>query len=81
VRFLAGYRRRAVVVEDLIPMVLEAAQDQRSLRAIERALAGKCAPVLVRPVVLHLLWAGQLRADLTRPLSADTPLRLSEVVG
>jgi hypothetical protein len=25
-------------------------------------------PVLVRPVVLHLLWSGELAADLGRPL-------------
>jgi hypothetical protein len=31
-------------------------------------------------VVLHLLWTGGLRADLTRPLSADTPVRLREAV-
>jgi hypothetical protein len=33
-----------------------------------------------KQVVLHLLWAGQLYADLTRPLSADTPVGLKEAV-
>jgi hypothetical protein len=43
-------------------------------------LAGQHPTLLVRPCVLHLLWTGWLRADLTRPLSTDTPLWLGEVV-
>ena len=81
VRFLAGYRRRAVVAQELIPIVLAAAREQGSMAAMERALGGQCPPTLVRPVVLHLLWTGRLRADLTRPLSAGTPLCLGEAVG
>jgi hypothetical protein len=80
VRFLAGYRRRSVVAVDLIPAVLEAAADQPSIAAIERVLSDRHPPLLVRPVVLHLLWCGLLRADLARPLSADTLLWRHEVV-
>ena len=78
VQFLAGYRRPALIDAGLIPAVLDAAAGQVSAEAIERALSPRYPPVLVRPVVLHLLWTGRLRADLTRPLSADTPVRLRE---
>ena len=80
VRFLAGYRRRMLIAADLIPVVLGIASGQPSVAAIERALSGQHPPVLVRPVVLHLLWTGQLQADLTGPLSVDTPVRLAEAV-
>jgi hypothetical protein len=76
VRFLAGYRRAALIDAALIPVVLGAVAARRSVGAIERALSGRHPLVLVRPVVLHLLWTGRLEADLTCPLSADTPVRL-----
>ena len=74
VRFLAGYRRPAVIDTGLTAVVLGAAAGQSSAGAIERALSARHPPVLVRLVVLHLLWTGRLRADLTRPLSAETPV-------
>jgi hypothetical protein len=81
VRFLAGYRRPALIDDDLIPAVLDAAAaGQSSVGAIERALSPRHLPVLVRPVVLHLLWSGWLHADLTCALSAETPVRLREAV-
>jgi hypothetical protein len=81
VRFLAGYRRRVLIDGNLIPAVLDAAAaEQVTAGSIERALSPRHPPMLVRPVVLHLLWTGRLRADLTYPLSADTPLRLKEAV-
>lgn len=78
VRFLAGYRRQAFIAADLIPVVLGAVPGQSSVGGIERELSGQHPLVLVRPVVLHLLWAGRLRADLTCPLSADTLVWLAE---
>ncbi len=78
VRFLAGYRRKTFIAADLIPVVLDVASGQPPVGAIERELSGQHPPVLVRPVVLHLLWTGRLQADLTCPLSADTPVRLAE---
>jgi hypothetical protein len=77
VRFLAGYRRPVVVAGELIPAVLEAAREQLSIGSIERALADRHPPVVVRPVVLHLLWAGRLRAEADQPLGLDTPVRLA----
>lgn len=79
VRFLAGYRRPTTIDRSLIPVVLDIVADQPSIAAIEHVLSGRHPPLLVRPVVLHLLWTGRLRADLTRPLSADTPLGRDEV--
>jgi hypothetical protein len=76
VRFLAGYRRRSVIAADLIPAVLGAAGQQPTIGGIERALGDRQPPQLVRPVVLHLLWTGLLRADLTHPLSAETAVAL-----
>jgi hypothetical protein len=74
VRFLAGYRREALIDAALIPAVLDAAAGQASAGSIERALSPWHPAVLVRPVLLHLLWTGRLRADLTRPLSAQAPV-------
>lgn len=76
VRFLAGYRRRAVIDTRLIPLVLGAVGERSSISGIERALgqgsdgAGEAGvpAELVRPVTLHLLWAGELTGDLERPL-------------
>ncbi len=78
VRFLAGYRRRSVVAEDVIPMVLDVAGRQATIGGIERALSDRQPLQLVRPVVLHLLWAGLLWADLTRPLSPGTAVALEK---
>jgi len=72
VRFLAGYRRASVICADLVPLVLEAAGRQAAIGSVEGALAGRHPVALVRPVVLHLLWTGRLRADLGLRLSADT---------
>jgi hypothetical protein len=66
VRFLAGYRRRAVIDESLIPAVREAAGRPVAITDLERSVAADS--VVVRPVILHLLWTGALVADLDRPL-------------
>jgi hypothetical protein len=77
VRFLAGYRRRAVIAGELIPAVLDAAGRQLTIGAIEQALSKWPRQELVRPVVLHLMWSGRLRADLRQPLGTDTPVQLA----
>lgn len=75
VSFLAGYRREAVIEQRLIPAVLEAAGgDGASIAEIER-LACDVPAVLVRPVVLHLLWAGALVTDMSRPLGGVSVVR------
>ncbi len=69
--FLAGYRRRALIDEQLIPAVLEAAEDSSPVTGVERRISG-AHPALVRPVVMHLLWSGDLVTDMGRPLSGDS---------
>jgi hypothetical protein len=68
VRFLAGYRRPALISADLVPVVLEAAARPVAIGALERVLAAPDRRGLIRPAVLHLLWSGRLAADLSRPL-------------
>jgi hypothetical protein len=79
VRSLAGYRRPSTIDTKLISAVLDAAAHERSIRAVEHALSPHHPPLLVRPVV-RPLWTGQLRTDLTHPLSADALLRRGEEV-
>jgi hypothetical protein len=75
VRFLAGYRRAALVepltgAEGILRTVavLTIAGAEAALRD-----AGVVEP---RAVVLHLLWRGRLRADLERPLTGETELEV-----
>jgi len=83
VRFLAGYRRRAVIDESLIPVVRDAADMPVTITDLERSVA--VGSVVVRPVILHLLWTGALVADLDRPLdglsvvSPREPLKAGQV--
>jgi hypothetical protein len=67
VRFLAGYRRRSVIDETLIPAVRDAASGPMAVTDLERSVT-RADPVLIRPVIMHLLWSGELATDLTRPL-------------
>ncbi|MFB7013545.1 MULTISPECIES: TnsA-like heteromeric transposase endonuclease subunit [unclassified Streptomyces] len=76
VRFLAGYRRRGLVETSLIARVLEAAANQPTIGGIESALAGQPREI-VRPVVLHLVWSGQLVADLRAPLNRASRIRVA----
>jgi hypothetical protein len=80
VRFLAGYRRSLVIEAGLIPAVLDAAREQATIGSVEQELASRYPVALARPVLLHLLWTGQLRADLRRPLGADTAVRVAAEV-
>jgi hypothetical protein len=75
VRFLAGYRRGALL-EPLIGVEVALRTDAvLTIAGAEAALrsAGWAEP---RTVVLHLLWSGRLGADLDRPLSGDTELEV-----
>jgi hypothetical protein len=74
VAFLAGYRRRGVVAEELIPAVLQATGEGASPLEIGQPMR-PVHPLLVRPVVLHLLWSGRLSVDLEAPLAATSLLR------
>lgn len=79
VRFLAGYRRRSTIDADVIPLVLDAvrdgAGDGASIAEVTRSVTAvdTNVPVAVtRPVILHLLWSGELECDLARPLGTAT---------
>lgn len=72
VRFLAGYRRGAAIEADLIAVVRDAAREPAAIGTVEQFLAGGHPVQLIRPVLLHLLWTGRLRADLSRPLGTGT---------
>jgi hypothetical protein len=77
VRFLAGYRRRAVIDEALVPAVMRAAGPGAAIADIERWL-GPVHPLLIRPVILHLVWSGRLLADLSTPLEGASVVWVSD---
>jgi len=70
VRFLAGYRRGWLFDPELVGAVDDAVADGMSVGEAERALASSYDPRITRPVLMHLLWLGRLRADLTTSLSS-----------
>jgi len=71
VRFLAGYRRQTLLDGALVRLAGDAALDGDSIGGIEERLAPR-HPRETRPAILHLLWTGELRADLSVPLDRDT---------
>jgi hypothetical protein len=77
VSFLAGYRRPRLICEDLIPVVRQAASTGSSIVDLERSVA-QAPTLLVRPVVLHLLWTGELVADMTKPLDGLSFVKLRD---
>ena len=74
VRFLAGYRRPAVVDHEVIELVRQEARAGESVDELERRLGAAGPRAQIRPAILHLLWLGWLRTDLTLPLCPDTLL-------
>lgn len=70
VRFLAGYRRSWLFDPNLVAIVDDGVADGMSVGEAERGLASVLDPRITRPVLLHLLWSGRLRTDLTSPLSS-----------
>ena len=75
VRFLAGYRRAALIEPVTGVEAILRAGAVLTIAGAEAALrdAGVAEP---RPVVLRLLWSGRLRADLQRPLTGDSELEV-----
>ncbi|MFI7524579.1 TnsA-like heteromeric transposase endonuclease subunit [Nocardia salmonicida] len=72
VRFLAGYRRPVTIDLELADAVMGAASEPVELGVLERSLARSGPPLVIRPVILHLLWRSWLSADLERNLSGAT---------
>lgn len=71
VRFLAGYRRQGLFDPALVASVADVVQDGDRIGEIEERLRPRL-PSESRPVILHLLWKGVLRADLSAPLDRET---------
>jgi hypothetical protein len=67
-RFLAGYRRPWLFDVALLDQVLGTDVAGRTFGEVVRSLPG-CDPAVARAAVLHLLWRGELRTDLSTPLS------------
>lgn len=72
VRFLAGYRYPGRVDADLVAAVIGRGTPTVGIGDLEGARPGRAGEV--RAAVLHLVWRGVFRADLSVPLSADTML-------
>jgi len=78
VRFLAGYRRPWLFTEDLLDEVLAAVSDGDTIAAVERRLSPRHHARTTRPALLHLVWRGELIADLVQVLSGATTLRRTQ---
>lgn len=70
VRFLAGYRHADRVDAALAGEIALRAGPGASVGELEREWPGRAGDA--RAAVLHLVWRGVLRADLSVPLSAAT---------
>lgn len=73
VRFLAGFRRVALF-DPAVLAAVEASAPGHTVASAEAVLAENWPAGQVRPALLHLLWGGRLRADLSRVLDADSRL-------
>jgi hypothetical protein len=67
-RFLAGYRRPWLFDAALLEKVRGADVAGQTFGEVVRGLAG-CDPAAARATILHLLWLGELKTDLSTPLS------------
>jgi len=72
VRFLAGYRYADRVDAGLVTAIMQQAHEAVGVGELEDAWPGQASDA--RAAVLHLIWRGVFRADLSVPLSAATRL-------
>lgn len=73
VRFLAGYRRDTQFVRADLATARDALSGRGCFDEAVEAVGGRVADRMVaRALVLHLLWAGWLSADLSRLLQGST---------
>lgn len=73
VRTLAQVRRRTVVDDAVLRAVSALDPDGRSVGDLAAAIPG-CPPASARRAVLHLLWRGTWRCELSTPLSDATSI-------
>jgi hypothetical protein len=76
-RFLAGYRRPWLFDAALLDEIRSTDVEGRAFGELVRGLDGR-DPALTRAAVLHLLWLGELKTDLSTPLSGRHELVRSE---
>ena len=72
VRWLAGYRHPRHDVPEIAGVLRQVFATPTELHAGAAAVGD---PIAVSPVLLHLLWRGELLVDLSVPLHAGTPVR------
>lgn len=70
IRFLAGYRRAALVDHALLRQVLAAEIDGATFAEAMKQIHGPAHTV--RATILHLMWTQELIVDMTQPLTART---------
>lgn len=66
VRWLAGYRHPRHHLPEMAPVFLQVFAEPRPLMAGAEAVG---PPIVVLPVLFHLLWTGRLRTALATPLA------------
>ena len=74
VRFLAAYRRGDRVDADAVAELRRRVTAPVSIGRAESAVVDRFPAEVSRPALLHMVWRGELRADLNEPLSAATML-------
>jgi len=76
IRFLAGYRRSALFDPTVVAAARQCVSGRCPLGEAEAALrAAGLEPA--RPVLLHLVWTGFFRADLSGPFDGSTMLEVA----
>ena len=70
VQFLSGFRRAPLCFETIAPLVLDAVRTSATDLSLNEIESLVDQPYLTRPVLLHLIWRGDLQLDLTLPLSS-----------
>jgi hypothetical protein len=70
VRWLAGFRERPADLDGARARMLSALAAGPS--TVGKLVSGAREPMLARPVLMHLLWAGEALADLAEPIGEDS---------
>ena len=79
-RWLAGYRRPELVDRRVCVEVMAHVEGPVSIEQLQAGVAAHGAPDRSRSAILHLLWRGDLTADLSACLSSHTVVARAERV-